>query len=366
MENDKVDLMHMDVLRCDGKNAESVRKIGTVFGHFVPFITLTIWALHAFVGACWRYCLAQRDPSAPPYTSHTWEPLLPFLPSPRWRRINQRFPMDPIFKAVAGTLILLYGYRFPQIVCPDGVREGRIVGQHVMYWAHAMLLLASVSVGLVELAMLRVRFPAGTSAAVMVAGYIVLVVIFSYHQKHEIFDQTTHQLVGHCYLVAMVFGVMELFQPTSILAFSGKIFFHIMGSAWLGMAGYMLFSGSVFWSPVWNGQTDVGPVMFAPIVFTMMMLGLMAFMLVVFALIDLLAARRLRAVGPDAPAEAMLALTQLSSSQAAGEEWQGLRVKGEASGGYSAVNGRVDGDAFSSGLGSSGAERKVGLLNGRA
>ncbi|PNH08285.1 hypothetical protein TSOC_005168 [Tetrabaena socialis] len=174
-----------------------------------------------------------------------------------------------------------------------------------------------------------------------------------------------HQLVGHCFLAAVIFGIMELFQPTSILASSGKIFFHIMGSAWLGMAGYMLFSGSVFWSPVWNGQTDVGPVMFAPIVFTMMMLGLMAFMLTVFALIDLLAARRLRAVGPDAPAEAMLALTQLPGSKTAGE-WQGLRVKGEASGGYSAVNGAVDGDALSSGLGNSGAERKAGLLNGRA
>ncbi|PNH08284.1 hypothetical protein TSOC_005169 [Tetrabaena socialis] len=91
--------------------------------------------------------------------------------------------MDPIFKAVAGTMILLVGYRFPQIVCADGVREGRVVGQHVIYWAYAMLMVAIVSVGLVELAMRRVRFPAGTSAAVMVAGYIVFVVIFSYHQK---------------------------------------------------------------------------------------------------------------------------------------------------------------------------------------
>ncbi|PNH05037.1 hypothetical protein TSOC_008752 [Tetrabaena socialis] len=378
-------------------------------GHFVPCLALSTWAFHAFIGTCWRYCLAQRDPSAPPYTSRTWEPLLPFLPSPRWRRFNQLVPIDSLFKTISGSLIIITSYRFPQIVCPDGVREGRIVGQHVMYWAHAMLIVACVLVGVVELVAIRVRFPPGTSAAVMVAAHIVLVIIFSYHQKvgnlvglsqhllpattaprapgpntetfsdfgaarrppfqrqHEIFDQTIHELVGHCFFVAAICGVMEVYQPTSFLAVSGKLFFHIMGSAWLGMAGYMLFSGSVFWSPVWNAQTDVGPVMFAPIVFIMMMLGLLVFMLIIFALVDLLAARRLRAVGPDAPEEAMLALTQLPISKMGGER-QGLLVKSEAAGGYSAINGQVDGDALgSSGLGGFGVERSGCLVrNGRA
>ncbi|PNH08287.1 hypothetical protein TSOC_005166 [Tetrabaena socialis] len=347
--------------------ADSVRKVGTEMGHFVPCLALSTWAFHAFIGTCWRYCLAQRDPSAPPYTSRTWEPLLPFLPSPRWRRFNQLVPIDSLFKTISGSLIIITSYRFPQIVCPDGVREGRIVGQHVMYWAHAMLIVACVLVGVVELVAIRVRFPPGTSAAVMVAAHIVLVIIFSYHQKHEIFDQTIHELVGHCFFVAAICGVMEVYQPTSFLAVSGKLFFHIMGSAWLGMAGYMLFSGSVFWSPVWNAQTDVGPVMFAPIVFIMMMLGLLVFMLIIFALVDLLAARRLRAVGPDAPEEAMLALTQLPISKMGGER-QGLLVKSEAAGGYSAINGQVDGDALgSSGLGGFGVERSGCLVrNGRA
>ncbi|KXZ45264.1 hypothetical protein GPECTOR_56g360 [Gonium pectorale] len=280
-----MDLMKMDVLRCDGRTAESVRRLGDVIGHVTPGVALAGWGLHVFLGACWRHALSQRDPSAPGFFARTWEPLLPFLPSTRWQRFNQLVPVDTLYKVLFGGFL---------IVCTDGVRYGRIVGQHIVRWAHSTLITSYVAVGLVELMSFRTRFPDGFNSAALVAAHIVTAIIFMGHQKHELTDQTAHALLGYCFLGAAGCGVIEAACPKSFMAVTGKLFFHILGGLWLAIVGCIIFGKSLFWSPVWEGQPDVGPAMFIPVLFGQIMLGLVIFMALVYCAVDLLAAWRLR------------------------------------------------------------------------
>ncbi|PNH00496.1 hypothetical protein TSOC_013676, partial [Tetrabaena socialis] len=240
------------------------------------------------------------------------------------------------------------------IICEDGVRYGRVVGQHVMRWAHTTLVLSFATLGFVELAALRVRFPQGTTIASLVVAHIVCCIIFSYHQKASRGGAEAGAGPG-------------LGGRAAALA---KLYFHMLAAFWLGIVGYIIYGNSVFWSPTFDGHPDVSPAMFAPILFTLLMMGMIFLMLAIYAGLDVLAARRLRAGGlgglggGGAPVVAAVALTQLPGGRraAAGEEGQGLLAGGEGSaaggsGGRFSPGRPLEGDGFDE----YGAEREGGM-----
>lgn len=104
---------------------------------------------------------------------------------------------------------------------------------------------------------------------------------------------------------------------------AGKLLFHIMGGLWLAIVGYIIFGGSVFWAPTFNGHPDVTPAVFVPVMYSLVMLGVSVFLLLIYALMDVLAERRLQSRSASDLEPQALAMVSLTDSKSM-DEREGL------------------------------------------
>ncbi|PNH03069.1 Iron-sulfur assembly protein IscA, chloroplastic [Tetrabaena socialis] len=154
-----VAMQGMGMMDCDGFAIPE--RQGNWQGHVFPGSIFIFWATHWFISASWRHITATRAGRA--YRTQSTEQLLPMIPA--LEGFN-RYPAESLLKTVCGFLLFLlqitYGnYKF--LICPDGVRMGRLTTQHLNSWGHGSMNLGFSLSGLVELLGLRSHLPEGTN-----------------------------------------------------------------------------------------------------------------------------------------------------------------------------------------------------------
>ncbi|GAX83462.1 hypothetical protein CEUSTIGMA_g10887.t1 [Chlamydomonas eustigma] len=255
---------------------------GNWLGHVFPGSLFVFWASHWLLGFVRQYFECQRQ--GRPYTSKTCYRFLWFPESWPLEAITKfLMPIVNMLLEVWLAHIGLEGYKY--LICPSGTsRAGHIYGENIGNWQHAFMYPGFIVSGVIDLVHTWVEIPHGLSLVFLGLGLATpTFMMFIHNQFHAPFDELVHSLLFYTLCTTCICTLAESAWPHNPLLTTGRIAGMFLQGAWFIGAARMLYDGNTApWDTV--GDTDMSPLMYAPILYLILVATVIVGILAVFML----------------------------------------------------------------------------------